>query len=438
MLKIIERCQWRIKNDPSFKLEELKRGKISTQILNYVYAYNTLDPDDQKILREFFETSDEIALSRIAKDKKEASGKVIFELLDGKTKNPQNDSLVDVCALLVDLQPRPFDRNFDYSSLNVKVRDDLTKKNKKSDKQNDVSQSSSINNNIEIHQPPISVLVETVGNNKNWLFLFAGLCLVAIVTIIYLSHSTSQDSSKASEPSVTINAENFVVSDVNKVIPNKDTQFFDKNNKPQIWYASHNNERYFYNTQGIDPITNKQLQPVTKEVIKTIFVEKENLNPEATTSIIKKTTSILNASIVNRKESTEISVFILDSTNTIDNVFSKRLHQEFKGKGYSVTPNLILPSKLNSVIIEHLKSGNFNYFNNEIKNHTDFICVGEVDYQFSKSTVLKDKITCSMTVSYSILSSITGEVIDTYSNSIKNYGSTKTIAKNNTIKKFTL
>ena len=58
-LKIIERCRWLLKNDPSFKLEELKRGSVANEVLNFVYSFNTLETRDQTILKDFFETNDE-------------------------------------------------------------------------------------------------------------------------------------------------------------------------------------------------------------------------------------------------------------------------------------------------------------------------------------------------------------------------------------------
>ena len=123
-LKIIERCRWLLNNDPSFKLEELKRGSVANEVLNFVYSFNTLETRDQTILKDFFETNDESGLNRLAKSKKEAFGKSVYELLTGKTKNPQKQSLIDISALFVNLQPRPYDKNFDYSNLNIETNYD--------------------------------------------------------------------------------------------------------------------------------------------------------------------------------------------------------------------------------------------------------------------------------------------------------------------------
>ena len=63
-------------------------------------------------------------MNRLAKSKKEAFGKSVYELLTGKTKNPQKQSLIDISALFVNLQPRPYDKNFDYSNLNIETNYD--------------------------------------------------------------------------------------------------------------------------------------------------------------------------------------------------------------------------------------------------------------------------------------------------------------------------
>lgn len=267
-------------------------------------------------------------------------------------------------------------------------------------------------------------------------FLFAGLCLVVIL-IIALKINKENNLPKNPEPlsPITINTEHFIVSDLNKIIPNENTQFFDTNNQPQVWYASNNEQLDFYNIVGIHPITNKQLQPISKEIIETLFIEREK---ETNQPNVKKERSLFNTSIINTTNNKEISLFIFDSINKIDNSFSNRLKQELTLKEYKVTPNLIIPSKLNFETIEHLNAGNIDYFNNEIKNYTDFICTGKISYSFSKNTILENRITCRIQIDYLIISSKTGEIVDSYSDLVYGNGLSKISAKNNTIKKFKL
>jgi len=405
--KIVERCHWRLENDPTFRLSNLKVATISGEVLNLIYTYDKLEEHDQLILKTYFETDDSTKLILIAKNKKEAFGKAIQRLLKGETKMPNNSSLIDMSALLVDLQPRPFKRDFKYQQVSVE----------------------------KVRKSPIKLR----SKNRFYGINIVGLVGIVAVVALALFFATLNNDNNARDkqelvPSITINTENFIVSDLNKVIPNQSTQFFDANNKPQVWYASHNNQLDFYNTSGKHPVTNAQLQPVTKDIIKTIYVEKNSFNKKEQ-SLIKISD---NSSLINSKDKKEISVFIFDSLNKIENSFASQLKRELTLKKYKITSSLIIESKLNPEIIEHLKSSNFSSFDKKISDYTDFICVGEVVYSFRKNKLLSDKITCELQIQYSIVSSLTGDEIDSYSSIISGYGSSKSIAKNNTIKKFKL
>ena len=76
-------------------------------------------------------------------------------------------------------------------------------------------------------------------------------------------------------------------------------------------FIVYNHQLDFYNTSGKHPVTNAQLQPVTKDIIKTIYVEKNSFNKKEQ-SLIKISD---NSSLINSKDKKEISVFIFDSLN---------------------------------------------------------------------------------------------------------------------------
>lgn len=250
--------------------------------------------------------------------------------------------------------------------------------------------------------------------------------------------------------------ESININTFRRIEPNNETQFFSEDtNQPQVWYASYNNELEFFNEKGNHPLTGRRLQPVTKEIVKIYSVDKENIKDkkkefaetipfkkieeQTTISTEEKTeTSILNPSVVNAPNTKEISVFIFDSINKLESAFSNHLKQELRSKNYKVTSNLIFQSELNTTIIEHLQSGNVRHFKNELEKHTDYICVGNVSYEFSKNTIREDMTTCKMQIDYSIISTITGETTSSYSNLIIGTGVSKTTAKTNTIKKFKL
>lgn len=414
---IIKKYNWLCDNDDRFPLEDIGLSNIKKELIKHINSIETINNSDKMIFKNYLENQPEDMLLKEFKLKEESYCKNILRLLTGETQKPQKDGLLDVCAFLVDIEPRPFDKSFDYNKIDIK------KKRKKVK---------------HVRKNKLFENITTLG-----LVSIVSLALVSLVIVFSLSNKEKSNTSKSSQPTITINTKNFIVSDINKIIPNQDTKFFNDNNEPQVWYASYNNEYELYNTSGIHPITNKQLQPITKEIIKTVFVEKEVVKPKNIDEEIKETNvnskeSLFNTSIVNTKNNKEISLFIFDSINKIDDAFSNHLKQELSNQKYKVTPNLILSSNLNSENIEHLKAGDLNYFNDKLQNYTDFTCTGNVSYAFSKSTIQEGQITCKMKIDYSIISSKTGETINTYNNLIAGNGSSKINAKNNTIKKFKL
>ncbi|WP_298762585.1 hypothetical protein [uncultured Polaribacter sp.] len=225
-----------------------------------------------------------------------------------------------------------------------------------------------------------------------------------------------------------------------QIIPTKETQFFSKkNNIPLVWYTNYNNKLVYFNANGHHPISGKQLQPITQEVVKKYFLEKL---PIKNNSLFKKTKvkieSIFNQSITNNKNPNSMSIFIFDGHQKLENIFTTQLKKEFTSKGYNITATLIKPSKLSLKVIEHLHMHNFSYFKEDIKDYTRFICTGKVNYTFSKNKINTDLFTCRLQINYTVVSTETNEVIDNYSNLLIGNGFSKATAKNNTIKKFKL
>lgn len=419
---IIKKYNWLCDNDDDFNLRMLNETSVKNELIKHINSIKEIQDFDRVIFKNYIETQSEERLLEEFKKKEESFSKNICRLLSGTTKYPQKTGLLDICAFLVDIKPRPFQRNYDYNKVKVEKKIKFSKSKK-----------------VKLKLKHIS----TLG--------LVGFLIITIISlcIIYTLSNKENNSSENTEPhsSVTINTENFTVSDINRIIPNRNTTFFDKNNQPQIWYASDNNQLDFYNTSGKHPITNEQLQPITKKIIKTIFLEKEKITPKKITAkseryientkIIKEN-SLFNTSIVNTKNNKEISLFIFDSINRIDQAFSNHLKQELIFKKYKVTPSLIFPDQLTLEVTNHLKSGDFKYFNDEIEKYTDYVCIGYVLYSFPKNTIREDMITCQIQVNYSIRSLKTGEIIDSFSKLNYGNGFSKFEAKNNTIKKFKL
>ncbi len=357
------------------------------------------------------------------------------ESLDEKEPKPHNDT-IDLLMKYINFQSQ---KQFINNAPKIIFLTDVPfiKNKKKEEDSNDKG----ANMVSAFTEPSDSIFEGSYFPKRQFMFLFASLCLVAFVVIFALSKNSHNTEKENETPQITINTEHFVVSDLNKIIPNQETHFFDQNNLPQVWYASNNNQLDFYNTKGIHPITKEPLKPVTKEIVKTIFVEKtelyENKDNEPESSFIS-TPYVLNTTLKNNPNKEQLSLFITDSNDKLDIDVTNTIKRRLKEKGYSITAPLVASSKLNQEVISNLQILNKDYFKAELSRFTDYLCIGAVTYNYSQSTISENLKTCKLSLDYSIISTNNGEEIDTFSKTISGTGSNEQSAKQNALYKLSL
>lgn len=285
--------------------------------------------------------------------------------------------------------------------------------------------------------PQISV-TNVINNSNTWIFITLSLMVLAVV-ILYTTKRTTQ-------LPVTVNVLN--VSD--QIYPKPSTNFFDEDGVALVWYTNYQGKTEYYNKQGRHPASRELLKPVTPEYVTTHFVSRAIQNeqieePRSTVTYEKDKPkkkkentvySILNEGIVNKPKVKELSIFVFDSVPAVDAMITNHLKQEL-GKTYTITAPIITEQHLTRDVIANLVSSNISALGN-VKKHIDYLCTGTVSYTFSDNTILKGKKNCNMSISYTIVSTTTGEMVDSYSNTITGYGTTRSSAKINTIKKLTL
>lgn len=425
---IIEKYIWLCENDESFYLNHLSDAIIKDELYQLVQSYENLSEEDQKIIKNYVEIQDSKKLLVEITKKAESLSKNINRLLSGETKEPQKRGLLNMCALLLNIKPRPFDRNHDYTKIEFE----------------------------KITKPSITKNVKKVEKGIKNSFQLSLVVVVAIVAISFFFTICIKSNKKndVQGSPITIHTKNFTLSDINRIFPDAHTKFFDQEQKPIVWYAEYKNQPEFFNTYGLHPISGEILKPISEEVINTYIVSKDLLakNPrnkekeiplntsQVDTNMEKReinSNSILNTSITNTKENKELSLFIFDSILNIETTFENHLRQELTKK-YSVTQQLISKNQLSKRIKEFLTQGDIKQLGSDLIKHTDYICVGKVAYKFKQNTILKNKTTCILTINYNIIDVKNGTTIDSYSTTVTGNGSSKDIAKTNTIKKFKL
>jgi hypothetical protein len=273
------------------------------------------------------------------------------------------------------------------------------------------------------------------------LMVLAIVALVSIVAISFYSKDGKLTEEQPTQQGITINAEHIFVSDINRVFPDANTEYFNQKGQPIVWYTDYNGQREFYNTDGIHPVTQQHLQPVTKEIIKTVYVEKptEHHSFNKKTKPSNKSSPLLvNSAVKNDPHKKQLSLFIVNEDYKLDTDAMSTVKKLLKEKEFTITAPLISKDKINENVISNLQSLNNDYFKHDLRKYADYLCVGSITYTYSENDRTKNLKTCKLSLDYSIISTDTGKEVDIYSKTVTGIGSSEQSSKQNTLYKITL
>lgn len=191
---------------------------------------------------------------------------------------------------------------------------------------------------------------------------------------------------------ITINTEQIVVTQENRVIPNQDTKFFNNKNQPQLWYVENNDKIEFYDANGVLEKSNTKLKPVSRQVIET-YNTQNNIPIEDNFS----QTDTKSSKTTIKKTTVEITY-----NDRIDRIASIAFKKKYKS------------------------------------NNKKYTCTGNIDYVFRKSTKNSQLVVCDLSLTYKAISNINNEVLDESYAISAGSGFTEEEAKNNALSKMKL
>lgn len=231
------------------------------------------------------------------------------------------------------------------------------------------------------------------------------LSIIAIIIIsslsIYFLYRKNTTSIKVGKVEVNTNFK--------QVYPTKPAHFLDKNQKPLVWYASYNNTYDFFNSEGVHPISNEKLQPVTPRFLDYYLKERKL---EKITNYNQQNSKTLNTSIHKEKQSE-------NSTNIPPTITKKKKIE--KKNGVQI---------LNNETLDIFFS---NYFKERYPRfQKEHLYEGTIKYIFSKSALNNKLIICDINFHYSVVNS-NNEKIENKIININGSGFTKEQAKQNAI-----
>lgn len=179
---------------------------------------------------------------------------------------------INIAAMLVDLNPRPFGL-FSYKEDFSNIGNLSLVKNKEANIDNTEKNSSvTINKTQYLSHNNLKQKI-TIG-----LIGFVGIFSIGFtIKNVFFKNKECMQWQKNHYEYVDCNKKEFIelapiipvdenLINLKKIDVNKDTQFF-SNGKPIIWYSKHNNTIEYYNSYGIHPETGKPLKGITEYMI---------------------------------------------------------------------------------------------------------------------------------------------------------------------------
>ncbi len=297
-----------------------------------------------------------------------------------------------------------------------------------------------INVTINNEFSPKNLVDYEKSSNHTLKWVLVVLSIVVFLFLVFQNDLVKSILKQGDKPPISINLQILNASD--RTYPDDDTQFFDAEGQSLIWYSNYQGDWEFYNKNGLHPKTQEPLKPISKEIIETVIVEKEPVPtvdtiqlPKATTKIDKSKT-LLNTDIINTPNTKELSVYVFDS-KVLDNALTSRVKILLK-TDYQITADIVPPSELSDSVITVLKSKNLNFFRGQLKNHIDYLAVGNVHYTYSPSKLMPNRIVCELSFEMQIIDVENGSVIDSHIKTISANANSERKSKTNAIEKLTL
>ncbi len=261
------------------KYEEAKTGVFSAFLQNpspaelknfcFLLFDKGMSKQDEEIFDLFFELDDKSSKRKQIENYSVDKLKPIGNFLKGRTETTRNLSL-DLMAVLVDFQPRPF-RKFIAGDKNQNViieDEELLKEEIRSGE-------------LGIKMP-VFAEIQKVSTLKKcgiavMLLLIIGLLGFGIKTtffpnkncMVWVKNHYEAADYDAVKDSLEVIVYNQNLLDNFKKVTVCDTTTFFKNGKPLFWYAkdSHKNDLECFTQPGLHPETGKTLKPITEYIV---------------------------------------------------------------------------------------------------------------------------------------------------------------------------
>lgn len=236
-----------------------------------VFFDQSLSNKDEITMKNFFSVKEKEGLRKAIEKCEISRFRPIRSFLLGE-KNSDDITRIDMAAILVDFNPRPFHSYFSNKGKEIKIEKEPLQNSKGKKEEAVPSLVSEVGRELKFFKRK-SIL----DRYKKELTKVAVLCSVGIAVVILLPKKEcmqwssnhyevvdcSTESSNFLDPRIPINKERLGL----KKLDPKTLKTYFENGQPSVWYAKIDGKIELFNQPGLHPTTGKTLKPITRYII---------------------------------------------------------------------------------------------------------------------------------------------------------------------------
>jgi hypothetical protein len=285
------------KNDISGLLETPSPGNLKK--LCIIKAGITVNSDDREIFKRFFEIAHDDIIKQIEVSDADKL-RPATNFLRGKTNDTQQ-IVAELLAILLDFSPRPYKKYANLSEQYAGGEDAEIQENEEGKKDPiniliippDEARANTLLSDTKERQAGISkndegkksqVKTKSYQNNTKKWKLYVAIVSILIVIIMSITFFYKENNC------LTWQVDHYELVDCDgnypivsydedllkfKKLEVSDTTTFFKDGEPIVWYSKQNNTYEYFNSDGKNPVTGKELKPVSTYIVQTQVKNKE-------------------------------------------------------------------------------------------------------------------------------------------------------------------
>lgn len=228
-------------------------------------------------------------------------------------------------------------------------------------------------------------------------------------------------------------------------------KFFRPDGKPRVWYHRTEDGRYeLFNRKGYHPIFKDKLKPVTPDIVSQIKnqfkaeaerrIQEERRRQEEAERLARQQAEqqreaflnryLLNRSFINRPDSQEIAVLVIDEHNRANHDITQKIASLIKTKRFNITSSLFSGKFVSDGMFERIFNGSAGDVSSlELAKHSDYLILGKKSVNFTENPELLNVLTAHSAIEIHVISARTGTVIDSFNVSEVGAGFSKSTAE---------